>query len=764
MRKTLLFLTTFYLIALTTPQSTSESKRDTLGMYARRDSLMLKGESLFRTGNFDDAIKVYENILKLNAYDTVALKQLGRMAYLMEDWGMLKEYCNKIAQYDQSNTWANYYLGIAYRETGKFKASLLRKRDWDKSQNYFEKVLKGDSLYSDVLYQYAILWRYREKYPQTLFLAHRQIELKPDLTRPQVKIFRFYRYFVTHQDLQAIQDWSKQHSWLQARYALGEKWRRQGELDRADSLFQKILLDHADMSLSPVLLSQVRILTEKGQFKKADSCFWAAVRQIRDQVDADLVMEDLKYLLTDEEWGIYISLYAVSSLQKFIQNFWMKRNPLPAAEWNVRLIEHYKRLNEAEKYYEYDGFRGWFMDPDPLSYLTYPLTRELNQEFNDKGLIFIRHGKPDETAVTVGEEIPVNESWLYYQSSFHPRMTFHFIIGKPGNDWRFAPFITNPAMLEDRLTWGNIYYQLLRADPLEILQYQQEMADMSQQSVTYALTTDRHSWKDKLKPLDLHLAIHTFRGKDGNTLIELSYEIPPPSEFESIPENLNSTQILYTIGLVVFNRDLNEMIRKRDTLNLELGRDSSYLDLYRFTLSPDSYLVGFHVEPRDLDYLGGYRFRFGVDNYADSALQMSQIQLSTDIRSTIDSSKFVKNGLFIRPNPAASFSRNNLMYSYMEVYHLNTNAEGKSLFSIEYNLTHKNPKKRGFTNLFGLLGGGKPSSISIQNERESIGESSVEYIAFDVSNLQTGNYELTITLEDELSGKKTDRQTNLILY
>jgi len=204
-------LIVIFFLALSLPDCCLATNLPEQSSSAQRDSLIQRGDSLFRSGTFKEAKKYYENILKLNAFDTLALKKLGRIAFLMEDWGMLKEYCGKIVDYDKSHIWANYYLGIAYRETGKYKASLLRKRDWDKSQNFFNKVLERDSLYADVLYQNALLLRYRERYPQALFLAHRQIELKPELTVPQVKIFRLYRYFVTHRDEREIQNWTAQH-------------------------------------------------------------------------------------------------------------------------------------------------------------------------------------------------------------------------------------------------------------------------------------------------------------------------------------------------------------------------------------------------------------------------------------------------------------------------------------------------------------------------------------------------------------------------
>ena len=729
-----------------------------------RYSLILRGDSLFRTGNSKAADNTYKNILRIDAYDTLALQRLGRIAYIDEDWGKSKDFFGKILEKYETNSHAHYFMGIAYRESGKYKALLLRKLDWDKAKKHFEAVIEGDSLFRDVVFQYAILLRYRDKYEQALAMAHRQIRLKPELTAPQVKIFRIYRYFITHRDEKAIHRWAVQQQTDHARYAVGERWRRQGNLIQADSLFRDMLRDSVQMPRSPLWLSRVKIYTEQEQFIQADSCFWAAVDKINNPIDADLIMEDLKYLLNEKEWLLYLNLHTSSDLKVFIKNFWMKRNPMPAATWNVRLLEHYKRLIYSEKHYEYDGFRGWFMDPDPLSHLEYPLTRKLNNEYNDKGLIYIRHGEPNEREVTTGEDVPFNESWLYYKNPFHPQLTFHFIAGKPGNDWRFAPFVTHPAMLEDRLTWGNIYFQLLRADPLEFIQYQEEMAEMSRQSISHALTSDRHRWRRELKPLDIPLTYYTFRGEDGKTLTELSYAIPAPTDFKKEYKRLAEANISYEIGIAVFNREFSEIINKRDTVNLEFTRDSIFIDLNRFILVPDTYLVGFHIKPQNMDFLGGYKFRWGIDDYSGSELLISHIQLATDISPASDSSQFVKHGLKIIPNPSGRFSRENLLYSYLEIYNLTLNSDGRGQFSIEYRLTHTNPRRRGITNLFGLLGGVGTSSISIQSERESAAEFSVEYLALDVNNLQSGSYELNITIKDELSNENVSRQTNLFLY
>ena len=291
--------------------------------YTTRDSLLASGDSQFRTGNFKEAEKIYKKILKIDAYDTLALQHMGRIAYLEENWGKTKDYLGKILEKYESNSHAHYYLGIAYRESGKYKALLLRKLDWDKARNHFKAIIEQDSLFSDVLYQYAILLRYRGKYKQALTMAHRQIKLKPELTIPQVKIFRIYRYFITHRDEKTVRDWSAEQGTDHALYAVGEAWRRQGKLEQADSLLREMLKDSLRISPSPLWLSRVKIYTDQEKFYQADSCFWAAVNKISNQIDADIIMEDLKYLLKEGEWLFYLNLDKISDLKVFIKNFWI---------------------------------------------------------------------------------------------------------------------------------------------------------------------------------------------------------------------------------------------------------------------------------------------------------------------------------------------------------------------------------------------------------------------------------------------------------
>ena len=504
------------------------------------NNLLIKGDSLLAIKKVEAAKDVFKSVLKIDKNSLHALSNLGKIAVEQQNWGEAKDRFGEILNKDPENLEAHYYRGICYRETGKFKALLLRKLDWNKSKKHFLKVIQSDSFYKDVLYQFARLKRYREKYEEAIQLCQAQIRLRPELVEPHVKLFRFYRYFITHNKEKEAVSWLKKQPGDEAKYAIGETLRRAGKLEQADLIFQSLLKKALKMPGQPIYLSLARIYSQKKHSSETEKYFWLAVDNIKNNIEAELVLEDVKYIITDRELNNYLSLNSIKEKIDFFHALWTSRNPLPASKNNVRLTEHYKRILYAEKYYEYDGFRTWFNNPDKFGYLDFTKTYSLNNEFNDKGLIFIRHGKADEWAATAGEDVPSNESWLYFKTEKMPKMTFHFLLENSAGYWRFSPTITDPRMVSDRVTWGNIYHRLLRGDPLERYALEQEMAAESRIAVSQGLSTDRHTWDKKTKLLPIPFSTATFRGADGKTILEVYYAI----SLAPLLKKINSTRII----------------------------------------------------------------------------------------------------------------------------------------------------------------------------------------------------------------------------
>src|SRR5262245_7925 len=117
-----------------------------------------------------------------------------------------------------------------------------------------------------------------------------------------------------------------------------------------------------------------------------------ASREPSSQTDAKDVYnkwltEDVAYIITDEETRFFSQLKSDEERERFIEEFWLRRDPTPDTDENEYRKEHYGRIAFANQDFTADGVLGWR---------------------TDRGAIFIRYGKPDEIQKTASEEI-----WLY---------------------------------------------------------------------------------------------------------------------------------------------------------------------------------------------------------------------------------------------------------------------------------------------------------------------------------------------------------------
>jgi len=352
------------------------------------DSLLQKGLVLESLLDYQAAKKVYKQISENDSTYPEALLGLGRIELAEEQWHDALEKFEKALSIGGDPLENRYYLGICFREIGKAKAWILQKLDYRQSEKNFEQVIFQDSSYRDVLYQRAILARYRDNFEEAIELCQAQIRWKPRLYEPQLKLYRFYRYLITHRSLDESYSWLSHRRWKQDEYFWGERLRREGRLQEADSLFQSLLKNIAGFPVQPVLLSLAKISYEQNQLEAGQQYYWKAIDHIKNKLEADLVFDELKYIISDEEYRTYDTLTTVRQFIDFYRKFWFSRNPIPSLDANLRLTEHFRRLLYAEKYFEYDGFRLWSDNPDKMLELEFPETHALNAEFNVKGLVY----------------------------------------------------------------------------------------------------------------------------------------------------------------------------------------------------------------------------------------------------------------------------------------------------------------------------------------------------------------------------------------
>ena len=452
---------------------------------ATPEQLVAQGDEHLRQGQTRAARKAYRQALKHDDDLITAHFGLAQVALEEQQWDDAKDRLRDVLEREPDHVEAHYYRAIAYRELAKFR-TFNQASHWQGAEDDFTWILQQDSLYRDVLYQYALLQRYHEAYPEAIAAGHAQVRLKPELIEAQRGLFRIYRSFLNYTSVEEARTWLQAHTTTHAEYFVGETLRREGRFDEAEAIFRGMLIRSLDMPVQPILLSRARIYYQQKNTERAQGFVEQAIEKIESPLEAALVFDDFKYIINDEELTLYRTLDTPEEYQAFFQAFWVRRNLLPARPLNLRLAEHYRRLLVAEQDYAYDGFRLWYSDPDRRGDLVFPAAYALNQEFNDKGLIFIRHGEPDDREAQVGGDMEFrtvidntdvygtpaeystsagwrpNESWRY---NLPRQMDFHFGVDEGGgaNNWRLTPALTNFGMLESRERWGPPYSEMTRA-------------------------------------------------------------------------------------------------------------------------------------------------------------------------------------------------------------------------------------------------------------------------------------------------------------
>lgn len=101
------------------------------------------------------------------------------------------------------------------------------------------------------------------------------------------------------------------------------------------------------------------------------------------------VSEDVAYIIQDSERAAFRKLGSDAERDRFIEQFWERRNPVPGSAKNDFREEHYRRIAYANRRFAGKAVDGWK---------------------TDRGRIYITYGPPDEIDSHPSE---FRESWRY---------------------------------------------------------------------------------------------------------------------------------------------------------------------------------------------------------------------------------------------------------------------------------------------------------------------------------------------------------------
>ncbi|MBX7150287.1 GWxTD domain-containing protein [bacterium] len=574
--------------------------------------------------------------------------------------------------------------------------------------------------------------------------------------------------------------------WLQ----LGYLYKEEKKYELAVDAFKQGAIINLQDTWPLIELSLVFI--EMNRPEEASEAFNAGLNEIKNIKLINKLFIDVQDIATKFELAQWDSLNSDNEKLQFLKTFWKKRDPNPIDPVNQRLIEHYKRLTYARQSYG----------------------RPLKPWYDDRGLVYVRLGKPDR--VYFGkpkQDVRENESWLY--DNIKAGLHFDFVEFNGNYELRSlldaaeksASMEEIISIFEERSMLHSYYqemYQKIRTqadvqrgraeEQLNNFSYGGggnlnsafERLEQSQMGVQFLgnntyqqdyignqvfAQQNQHFVFDFGAPhLPMNVNFASFKGSTKNSRLEfyfivpfekLSF-IPDKNQFEKYSSNLK-------LNLKIYDTKYNEITstEREVTVNSNATelKTHFYLDQIEHELSPGKYVMAVEVRNNEKDRVGIYQFVVSVRDYSADTLTVSDIELAQYVDNTLVKDKFVKpqSTLKVVPNPAAGILKNKPLTVYYEVYNLTVNNEGKSSYQVSYSIKMLDTDQSFLSSIAGIFSSSKDASTTSVTVKEGKSTSEKEYIGFDISELPKGVARLEIKVKDLLSNKETVSGINLTI-
>lgn len=188
-------------------------------------------------------------------------------------------------------------------------------------------------------------------------------------------------------------------------------WLRAGDAARARDALSRLSTDGLAPGL--IALERARIGFLEGAPDAADA-YWEACG-VADELSALEAWRDVEMLATPAEVDAWDRFRRLPASQRddcgFFRHFWNERAARFGVSTDERIALHYERLRFAVEHYTR---RGRAQDVVGSGKLNARLGREGAPRFDDRGLLYLRLGPPDETAqMNSGECFEPNVTWFY---------------------------------------------------------------------------------------------------------------------------------------------------------------------------------------------------------------------------------------------------------------------------------------------------------------------------------------------------------------
>jgi GWxTD domain-containing protein len=433
----------------------------------------------------------------------------------------------------------------------------------------------------------------------------------------------------------------------------------------------------------------------------------------------------------------------------YLKQFWTERDRTELRGDGERLREHYRRLFYARKNFQLTSLNRHYDIVERY--------RSGSRDFDDRGVIYIRHGEPSTRATYAAPGLEPNESWRYTRPEGD--LLFHFVAREDVQDFKLVEslfdvlgFSQQIALREDRAAndpvaeqlifsreqLSPIYQRLQSAGRIGSGQYQAEERRMGQSSIALGTRTDSYElhFAEDLKARTQVLAV----GRDSTgSLVQIVYAISGKG-----------------LEPVTVTRGFLYSVRVRFTAMDRTGRVVASLDTTRHFVAPepvpdDEHLVGRVAVPVPT---GRYQYRLALQQGEEAGMVLPRdtLRVGGPTSVTLGLSDLVLGSrstnlawqradqdtvLF---NPLQTFKRAEEMQLYYEVQGLQPGSTYEVRLAVR--------KQGGSGGLFRKIFGGGGAAISLKFDAQATAMVESAHRGLQLEKLKPGMYVLEVMVTD----------------
>jgi hypothetical protein len=398
----------------------------------------------------------------------------------------------------------------------------------------------------------------------------------------------------------------------------------------------------------------------------------------------------------------------------------------------------------------------------------------MRRDLDDMGLIYVRHGEPDNWMNYSCEDCIQNFSWHYYESINKREMIFHFIKHGPSRGWLLESM---PTYFENRWELGYPYRFIdpTRGENFEtedIRMYYQWMNKVSKQDVKVGIRSETSDFEFEAEPLTVPIQFLTFKGEDGLTKVELYYGLQG-ADIDLIAEKGRTfIKLNKFIGIYDQYWDTAYEVKEREKFSISVSQEawasSVVMQMENFQTKPGYYFYEIQIEDEASGRLAAFKDTCIIRNYMIDSLTLSDIILSSTLKFGERRGLFRKGDLTYSPHMFTQYEQDETVGLYFEVYNLVFDQDDRTRYQAKWTLSRIEVSREvsfwgSIWQFFEDLFSGETDTVTSTLEYDGITRDDKVYFNLVLQDQDSGRYELLINVKDKISSMQASRRVEFVI-